>query len=128
MAQILTFLFLKLANYNDLDDKAATPIRPDLVKHLGMESYNLTTGAICVYPNQVKSAVKWLKITGKEIPVASVATGFPAGQTPLRLRLEEIREAVADGATEIDIVINRTMVCTGHSTRFPKQHFYYSVV
>ena len=98
--------------YNDLDDKAATPIRPDLVKHLGMESYNLTTGAICVYPNQVKSAVKWLKVTGKEIPVASVATGFPAGQTPLRLRLEEIREAVADGATEIDIVINRTMVCT----------------
>ena len=97
--------------YNDLDDKAATPIRPDLVKHLGMESYNLTTGAICVYPNQVKSAVKWLKVTGKEIPVASVATGFPAGQTPLRLRLEEIREAVADGATEIDIVINRTMVC-----------------
>lgn len=96
--------------YNDLDDKAATPIRPDLVKHLGMEGYNLTTGAICVYPNQVKSAVKWLKVTGKEIPVASVATGFPAGQTPLRLRLEEIREAVADGATEIDIVINRTMV------------------
>jgi len=96
--------------YNDLDGKAATPIRPDLVKHLGMEGYNLTTGAICVYPNQVKSAVKWLKVTGKEIPVASVATGFPAGQTPLRLRLEEIREAVADGATEIDIVINRTMV------------------
>ena len=99
--------------YNDLDDKAATPIRPDLVKHLGMEGYNLTTGAICVYPNQVKSAVKWLKVTGKEIPVASVATGFPAGQTPLRLRLEEIREAVADGATEIDIVINRTMVNRG---------------
>ena len=97
-------------SYNDLDDKAATPIRPDLVKHLGMGGYNLTTGAICVYPNQVKSAVKWLKVTGKEIPVASVATGFPAGQTPLRLRLEEIREAVADGATEIDIVINRTMV------------------
>lgn len=44
------------------------------------------------------------------IPIASVATGFPAGQTPLKLRLEEIRMAVADGATEIDIVINRTKV------------------
>lgn len=102
------------SNVQRLCFKAATPIRPDLVKHLGMEGYNLTTGAVCVYPNQVKSAVKWLKLTGKEIPVASVATGFPAGQTPLRLRLEEIREAVADGATEIDIVINRTMALQGN--------------
>ena len=75
-----------------------------------MQDYNITTGAVCVYPNQVKSAVKWLKAAGVDIPVASVATGFPAGQTPLRLRLEEIREAVEDGAREIDIVINRTYV------------------
>ena len=75
-----------------------------------MEDYNITVGAVCVYPNQVKSAVKWLKAAGVDLPVASVATGFPAGQTPLRLRLEEIREAVADGAREIDIVINRTYV------------------
>lgn len=38
-----------------------------------------------------------------------VATGFPAGQTSLRVRLEEIKDAVADGATEIDIVINRRL-------------------
>ena len=75
-----------------------------------MQDYNITTGAVCVYPNQVKSAVKWLKAAGVDLPVASVATGFPAGQTPLRLRLEEIREAVGDGAREIDIVINRTYV------------------
>ena len=37
----------------------------------------------------------------------SVATGFPAGQTPMKTRLEEIRQAVADGAAEIDVVINR---------------------
>ena len=82
-----------------------------MITKLEMESYALTVGAVCVYPNQVKSAVKWLKAAGaSHIPVASVATGFPAGQTPLRLRLEEIREAVKDGATEIDIVINRTYV------------------
>ena len=46
-------------------------------------------------------------------PVISVATGFPAGQTPLKTRLEEIRLAVADGAREIDIVINRQMALTG---------------
>ncbi|EQB78948.1 putative deoxyribose-phosphate aldolase [Camelus ferus] len=42
-----------------------------------------------------------------------VATGFPAGQTHLKTRLEEIRLAVEDGASEIDVVINRTLVLTG---------------
>ncbi|XP_032109635.1 deoxyribose-phosphate aldolase isoform X4 [Sapajus apella] len=42
-----------------------------------------------------------------------VATGFPAGQTHLKTRLEEIRLAVEDGATEIDVVINRSLVLTG---------------
>lgn len=42
-----------------------------------------------------------------------VATGFPAGQTHLKTRLEEIKLAVEDGATEIDVVINRTLVLTG---------------
>ena len=42
-----------------------------------------------------------------------MATGFPAGQTHLKTRLEEIRLAVEDGASEIDVVINRTLVLTG---------------
>ena len=42
-----------------------------------------------------------------------MATGFPAGQTPLKTRLEEIRLAVADGAREIDIVINRQLALIG---------------
>lgn len=42
-----------------------------------------------------------------------MATGFPAGQTHLKTRLEEIRLAVEDGAMEIDVVINRTLVLTG---------------
>lgn len=44
----------------------------------------------------------------------AVATGFPCGQTPLASRLEEIKVAVRDGATEIDIVINRTYTLTGN--------------
>ena len=43
----------------------------------------------------------------------TVATGFPCGQTHLKTRLEEIRLAVADGAREIDIVINRQLALTG---------------
>ena len=42
-----------------------------------------------------------------------MATGFPAGQTHLKTRLEEIRLAVEDGATEIDVVLSRTLVLTG---------------
>ncbi len=51
---------------------------------------------------------------GTGIPVASVAAGFPAGQTPLELRLKEIEYAVAQGAKEIDIVVTRGHVLHGN--------------
>ena len=70
----------------------------------------LTCGAVCVYPARVGDAYAALKSINmsEKIPVASVATGFPSGQYSLETRLAEIRTAVADGASEIDIVINRT--------------------
>lgn len=52
-------------------------------------------------------------LKGTNIPVASVAAGFPAGQTPLPQRLEEIKAAVRAGASEIDIVISRDLVIRG---------------
>ncbi|MAB76031.1 MAG: deoxyribose-phosphate aldolase [Verrucomicrobiales bacterium] len=61
--------------------------------------------AVCVYPNQVPHAVKELE--GSGIPVASVATGFPSGQYPLKLRLADVKDAVNSGASEIDMVISR---------------------
>lgn len=99
-------------NVERLCFKAKQPVGQDILKKLGMEGATLTTGAVCVYPNRVKEAVAFLKGTG--IPVASVAAGFPAGQTPLHLRLEEIKCAVADGAAEIDIVISREHVLGGN--------------
>jgi deoxyribose-phosphate aldolase len=87
--------------------KARNPLRADLVEALGMD-HMPTVGAVCVYPTMVRHAVKALE--GSSIPVASVATGFPAGLMPLPLRLEEIRWAVAEGAREIDIVITRAHV------------------
>lgn len=89
--------------------KARAPVRADLLEALGLES--LTVGAVCVYPTMVPHAVKALE--GSGIPVASVATGFPAGLTPLPLRLAEIRYAVEQGAAEIDIVITRELALTG---------------
>jgi deoxyribose-phosphate aldolase len=74
----------------------------------------VTTGAVCVYPTMVPHAVKAL--AGSGIPVASVATGFPAGLMPLPLRLAEITYAVGEGAAEIDIVITREHVLTQNWT------------
>jgi deoxyribose-phosphate aldolase len=90
--------------------KARMPVRTDLVEALGLPSMP-TVGAVCVYPTMVATAVKALH--GSAIPVASVATGFPAGLMPLKLRLSEIRYAVEEGAQEIDIVINRALVFSG---------------
>jgi deoxyribose-phosphate aldolase len=67
--------------------------------------------AICVYPSMVRTAVEALK--GSGIHVASVATAFPSGQAPLRVRLDDTRAAVADGADEIDMVINRGAFLSG---------------
>ena len=92
--------------------KARNPLRADLVKALGLEDYGLTTGAVCVYPMMVATAVKALE--GSGVPVASVATGFPAGLTPMKDRLAEIKFAVGEGAAEIDIVISRRHVLTGN--------------
>ena len=88
--------------------KARQPVREDILDALGMSDAGLTVGAVCVYPTMVPHAVKAL--SGSNIPVASVATGFPAGLTPLEQRLAEIRYAVNEGAAEIDIVITREHV------------------
>ncbi len=89
--------------------KARQPVSPDLLRHLGMEG--LTVGAVCVYHDMVPAAVRALE--GSGIPVAAVSTGFPAGLSPFHLRVQEIRESVAAGAGEIDIVISRRHVLAG---------------
>jgi deoxyribose-phosphate aldolase len=91
--------------------KARYPLRPDLLAALGAADEKITVGAVCVYPSRVKDAVEALH--GSGIPVASVATGFPDGQTPLPQRIGEIEQAVEAGAREIDVVISRYHVLTG---------------
>jgi deoxyribose-phosphate aldolase len=91
--------------------KARQPIRPDMLQELGAGGEKITVGAVCVYPSRVREAVEALR--GTDIPVASVAAGFPAGQTPLPQRIAEIEQAIEAGAGEIDIVISRTHVLTG---------------
>jgi len=90
--------------------KARQPVRAETLATLGMEG--LTVGAVCVYHDMVETAVRALE--GTAIPVAAVSTGFPAGLSPWHLRVQEIRESVAAGAREIDIVISRRHVLTGN--------------
>ncbi|HLA99106.1 MAG TPA: deoxyribose-phosphate aldolase [Anaerolineales bacterium] len=92
--------------------KARQPVRPDILTALEISDHTIHVGAVCVYPSRVRDAVEALR--GTDIPVASVATGFPAGQTPLPQRIAEIEQAIEAGAKEIDVVITRTHVLTGN--------------
>ena len=67
--------------------------------------------AVCVYPAMVPVAAPILAGTG--VHLASVATAFPSGQAPLPVKLEDTRAAVAAGADEIDMVINRGAFLSG---------------
>ena len=88
--------------------------------------------AVCVYPSMVATTREALDQSAQEgglsspqqqerglsnpraIPkVASVATGFPSGQYPLSVRLRDTEQAIADGADEIDMVINRGAFLSG---------------
>ncbi|TVQ57656.1 MAG: deoxyribose-phosphate aldolase [Phycisphaerales bacterium] len=70
-----------------------------------------SVAAVCVYPSFVALARQM--VAGSQVKVASVATGFPSGQYPLDVRLEDVRNAVAAGADEIDMVINRGAFLAG---------------
>jgi deoxyribose-phosphate aldolase len=70
-----------------------------------------SVAALCVYPRLVAVAAETLK--GSGVHLASVATSFPSGQATLEARLAEIKQAVADGADEIDIVISRGAFLAG---------------
>jgi deoxyribose-phosphate aldolase len=83
--------------------KALSPFAPDST--IG------PCAAICVYPNLVPVAKRAL--AGSKVMVASVATAFPSGQTPLSVKLDEVRRTVELGADEVDMVIDRGAMLSG---------------
>ena len=99
-------------NVRRLCAKARHPLRPDLVEALGIGHLAPTVAAVCVYHQLVPTAVAALE--GSGVPVAAVSTGFPAGLSPFAQRVEEIGASVQAGAREIDVVITRGHVLTGH--------------
>ncbi|RKQ91828.1 deoxyribose-phosphate aldolase [Solirubrobacter pauli] len=100
---------------------------PGKVRHLcakavcpdGLRPEIPSVAAVCVYPSLVGVAAEALQ--GSGVAVASVATGFPAGQTSLKVKVDETREAVAAGATEIDMVISRDAYLRGDDARVARE-------
>lgn len=72
-------------------------------------------GAVCVYPELVEVAYEAL--AGSGVHLASVATGFPSGQYPIDIRLEDVKRAIELGADEIDMVISRGALLAGEDER-----------
>ncbi len=70
--------------------------------------------AVCVYPPFVRIAKK--QLSGTSVRVASVAGAFPSGQSPLHVRVEEVKYAVDEGADEIDMVISRGKFLEGNDS------------
>lgn len=75
------------------------------IRELCTKAIKSNVAAVCVYPSLVSTASAALKDTS--IKVASVAGGFPSGQLPLELKVEEAKYALQQGADEIDMVISR---------------------
>lgn len=74
-----------------------------------------SAAAVCVYPDMVEIAKQTLG--GAPVNVASVATAFPSGRAVLEIKLADTRNAVAAGADEIDMVIDRGAFLRGDLTR-----------
>ena len=71
-----------------------------------------SVAAVCVYPNLVCVALE--RVRGSDVKVASVATAFPSGQSPLDIKLADAARAAETGAEEIDMVIDRGAFLSGN--------------
>lgn len=107
------------SNVSRLCIKAVNPVSQVILSTFAENKVDLgflndiQVAAVCVYPARVADAVKQLKLLKSSMPVASVATGFPSGQYPLTSRVDEISYCIENGASEIDIVLDRSLVLGG---------------
>lgn len=104
LKNIMGFIDLTTLEGADTDEKVRTMCQ----KGMGIEKLGLgfpNVAAVCVYPTLVKTAKKALE--GSKLKVAAVAGAFPAGQSPIHIKVEEVKYTVAEGADEIDMVISR---------------------
>lgn len=88
---------------------ASKGVRPDPT-----DSTVPSVGAICVYGDMVSIARQHLDlIGGAHVPVAAVATAFPSGRASMAVKIQDTNDAIAAGAGEIDMVIDRGAFLSG---------------
>ena len=77
-----------------------------------------SVAAVCVYGDLVETA---RSVVGDRIHVAAVATAFPSGRASLEVKLLDTQEAVAAGADEIDMVIDRGAFLSGDYSKVARE-------
>ncbi len=101
---VVSMIDLTTLEGKDSDGKALALCRK-AVRPIDNEPDFPHVAAVCVYPNLVRIAKKSLERSG--VIVASVAASFPSGQSPLKIKVQEVRQVVELGADEVDMVISR---------------------
>jgi len=116
--QILSFIDLTTLEGADTDEKAAKLAQQ--ASHYANSDKNIpNVAAVCVYPTLVKVVKENLR--DQNIGVASVAGAFPAGQSPIEIKVAEVKYAVAQGADDIDMVLSRGKFLEGKYDEVQKE-------
>lgn len=107
---ILGSIDLTTLEGSDTQKKAAN-IAKQASSYASKEKEIPNVAAVCVYPTLVKTVKE--NLTDPNIGVASVAAAFPSGQSPIEIKVAEVKYAVEQGADDIDMVISRGSLLEG---------------
>lgn len=102
--QILNLIDLTTLEGADTHEKAAN-LAKQACSYSSVEKNISNVAAVCVYPTLVKTVKQ--NLSDDNVGVASVAGAFPAGQSPIEIKIAEVKYAVDQGADDIDMVISR---------------------
>lgn len=102
--QILSFIDLTTLEGADTNEKAAN-LAKQACNYANAEKQIPNVAAVCVYPTLAKVVKE--NLSDKNIGVASVAGAFPAGMSPIEIKVAEVKYAVGEGADDIDMVLSR---------------------
>ena len=111
LKELLGLIDLTTLSGDDTDEKVSR-LCDQAISYKNEDSGIPNVAAVCVYPVFAKTVSKALKGTG--VKTACVAGAFPSGQSPLPIRIEEVKYAIEQGADEIDMVISRGKLIEGN--------------
>ena len=101
-----------------IDHTLLKPAKKSQIEQLCKEAVDFGFASVCVNPNHVKTAAKLLE--GTNVKVCTVI-GFPLGENTASVKVFETKNAIKNGATEIDMVINQSWAKTGNWTKVEKE-------